>query len=83
MPRYCYVERGSAFWEGWYVNAESDAEALKLIALRYAQYFGISSELPPGAMFEISAKLAHPEYSSSRYLFAYNKSKPLKSLISI
>lgn len=81
MPRYCYVERGSAFWEGWYVNAESDAEALRLIAARYAHYYGISSELPPGAMFELAPELAPPERSSSRYLFSFNKSKPLKSII--
>ena len=81
MQRYCYVERGAAFWEAWYVNAESDAEALKLIAARYAQYYGISSELPPGAMFELAPELAPPERSSSRYLFSYNKSKPLKSIL--
>lgn len=81
MKRYCYVERGCAFWEAWFVNAESDAEALKLIAARYAQYYGISSELPPGAMFELAPELTSPECSSSRYLFSYNKSKPLKSIL--
>lgn len=81
MQRYCYLEEGSRFWEGWFVNAESDAEALRLIANRYSMYFGSDGYLPAGAMFEVTSDVSSIERSSSRYLFSYKKSIKLKNII--
>lgn len=79
--RYAYLETGEAFWQAWFMNADNSAEALHLLAERYARYYGIDSSLPPGALFEVSPALASLDRSDTRLISVYKNHIPIKKIL--